>query len=374
VGGILGVVASGALVETFWYGSVFVAFAIASVIGVLAIAAVVPDTSDPSHANLDPLGAVLSAAGVGAVVLAIIEGPVKGWTSTFTITSLVVGAAALVGFVVWELRTPRPILDVRLFARRAFAVGSASVLVQFLVAFGFFFVGAQFVSYVFGYGPFQTGISLLPIAILLVPLSQRAPGLAARFGRGAVGAAGLALIAVGLLAFSRLGSDASYWEFALALVVFGAGMGLAATPATEAIVESLPMAKQGVASAVNDTAREVGGALGIAIFGSVFNSAYRSEVGTLLAGAPAQLVDAVQASPAIGLQAAERLGSQGPALADAVVDSFASGWHVTLLVAAAIAAVAAVGMAVFGPRRAEAGDDALDEPDVVLTGLAVDEA
>jgi EmrB/QacA subfamily drug resistance transporter len=374
VGGILGLLASGALVEAFWYGSVFVAFAGASALVLVALAVVVPDTSDPAHANLDPLGSLLSALGVGAVVLGVIEGPVKGWTSAFTFTSLAVGAVALAGFVLWELRTPRPILDVRLFARRAFAVGSASVFVQFLVAFGFFFLGAQFVAYVFGYGPLQTGLSLLPIAVLLVPLSSRAPALAARYGRGPVGAAGLALIAVGLVLFAGLGAGAAYWQFALALVVFGAGMGLAASPATEAIVESLPMAKQGVASAVNDTAREVGGALGIALLGSVFNSAYRSSVSDALAGAPDQVVEAVKASPGIGLEVAGRVGEQGQALAATVVGSFTDGWHLAVLVAAGVAAVAAVAMAVFGPRRAAAAADVLDEPGVPLAGLAVDEA
>jgi EmrB/QacA subfamily drug resistance transporter len=345
VGGIVGVLVSGIVIEAFDdYAAIFWLTGSLTALCFLLAAKFVPDSADPSHAHLDPPGTLLSVAAVGGLVLGITEGPVQGWSDPLAAGSLAVGVVAAVAFVLWELRTTTPLLDVRLFANRAFSTGSLSIFLQFFAAFGFFFIGAQYLAVVRGYGPLATGFGLLPLGLLVPPLSRNAPRLAARYGRGIIGGIGLSCIAAGFLVLTRLQVDSPYLLFVSGLVVFGAGMGLAAAPATEAIVGSLPAAKQGVASAVNDVSRELGGALGIAVIGSAFNTAYRAAVdsGVTGSGAPQQLVDVVRSSPAAAEGIAAQAGPVGEAILGVVQSSFMDGFHVALSVGAAAAAVGAV--------------------------------
>ena len=144
--------------------------------------------------------------------------------------------------------------------------------------FGFLFLALPYLQLVMGFSPLEASFALVPMAIVVIPLSRIAPAIAAHVGVRVTGAAGLSLMATGFLVLSQLEPSSSYWAFLAGLLPFGAGMALSGAPATTAIVASLPREKQGVASAVNDVSRELGGALGIAVLGSVMNSAYRSGV------------------------------------------------------------------------------------------------
>jgi len=163
-------------------------------------------------------------------------------------------------------------LDPRLFRLRGFASGSLSVFTQFFALFGVIFVLLQFLQFVLRYTPLEAGAALAPTALIMIVLAPRVPRLVERTGVRPVGPTGLVLIALGLLVVATMGAGASYWHLLGGLVLLGVGMALAGPPATAEIVTSLPDDKQGVASAVNDTAREVGGALGIAVLGSVLAS------------------------------------------------------------------------------------------------------
>jgi EmrB/QacA subfamily drug resistance transporter len=348
LGGTVGTLAAGLLVQVWWFGSVFVALGVSAlVVGALTLI-FAPESSDPSHAHLDPGGSLLAALGIGGVVLAVIEGPVSGWTSRSTVAAGAVGAIGLVGFVFWELRTDRPLLDVRLFTRPAFAWGTVSLFVQFLVVFGFFFTAAQFLGFVSDYGPLGIALALLPVGVLLPVLAARAPGWAARRGRGLVGAGGLLLMAVGAAVFATVGTESHYWVFAAALIVFGAGMGLAGPPATEAVIDALPAEKQGVASAVNDLARELGGAVGIAVLGTVLSSAYRASMDANITAVPAGTLEAVRDSAGAGLSVAAAQGNE--VLAEAVRTALSHGFTMAMLVAAGCLVVTAVLVAWRTPR------------------------
>ena len=181
-------------------------------------------------------------------------------------------------FVLRELRLAHPLLDPRLFRLRGFGTGSLSLTVQFFAAFGFFFIALQYLQFVAGLSPLEAALAMAPMPLVLIPLARRAPRIADRVGINRTGAAGLTLIAAGLIVLSFLGTDLAYWHFLIGLLLFAAGMALAGTPATTAIVSSLPPAKQGVASAVNDVSREFGSAIGIALLGSVLNESYRANV------------------------------------------------------------------------------------------------
>ncbi|MEL6893145.1 MAG: MFS transporter [Actinomycetota bacterium] len=350
LGGTFGSLAAGGLVESFWFGSIFVATAAAAALVALMTATFVPETSDPAHANVDPVGSIMSLVGVGGLVLGITEGPVKGWTDEITLAGFAAAFVGLLGFAVWELRTDRPLLDVRLFRLRGFSTGSVSIFIQFVVVFGFFFVGAQYLAFVFGYGPFKTAAALLPVGVLLPLMSTKAPGWSVRVGRGPIGALGLVCMGIGTAVFSTVGEASSYWTFAAALVVFGAGMGLAAPPATEAIVEALPRAQQGVASAMNDVARELGGALGIAIIGSALTAGYRASVDDASDALPAGTTEVVRDSAAAGYGVAEQAGPEAPAVVGVVQDSMADGFNQSMIVATVALVVGALYVGLRTPK------------------------
>jgi EmrB/QacA subfamily drug resistance transporter len=357
-GAVLGLLASGILLELFSWSSFFglnVTLALLALAGTLAL---VPSSRDDSAPRLDPVGAVLSLAGIVGVVLAIIEGPERGWTGALTVTGLAVGVLGLVAFVAWELRRPDPMLDPRLFRLRGFSAGSLAITVQFFGSFGFFFVVMQYLQYVQGRSPLMAAVCLLPLPVVLIPLARRAPLLAARLGTHRVVSLGLALSATGMLLLSRLALDTPYWFLALGIVVFAAGMGLAGTPATTAIVASLPRSQQGVASAVNDASRELGSVLGIAILGSVLNAAYRDGLAPATDGLPPQAAEAARSSIAFIERGADRLAAMGPAgdrLASAAQQSFVDATGTAFLVAAGVLLVGAVAVWFRAPRE-------MDEP------------
>lgn len=360
LGGTIGMLVAGALVESFWFGSIFLAMAIAAtVVGVMTFV-FVPETNDPEHANIDPPGALLSLIGIGGLVIAITEGPVKGWTDTITVAGFIAAVVGLVGFALWELHTATPLLDVRLFRLRGFSTGSVSIFVQFLVVFGYFFVAAQYLGFVADYSPFQIAAALLPVGVLLPFLSTKAPGWSVKLGRGAVGASGLILMAIGTGIFALVEPSTSYWVFAVALVIFGAGMGLAAPPATEAIVEALPRAKQGVASATNDVSRELGGAIGIAVLGSALTAGYRTSIDNSSAALPTGTLDTVRDSAAAGFSVAAQSGPDAPSIVGIVRTALADGFSQAMVVATVLLAIGAIYVGLRTPRVISALDDQLD--------------
>ena len=340
IGGVVGLIGSGALVESFWWGSVLVATAAVAILTVVLTAVFAPNSADPDHAHLDPGGTVLSAAAVGGTVLSVTEGPVRGWSDPLTVTTLAIGVIAAVAFVAWELRTPRPLLDVRVFTDREFAGGALVVASQFFSIFGLMFLAVQYLAFVKGYGTLKSAAALAPLGGLVVPAALVADPLARRYGRRRVSAAGLAVMVLGFLTLLPLSAASGYGQLCLAFTIISAGFGLAAAPATAAIVGALPAAKQGVASAINDVSRELGGALGVAALGSAFNGPYRSRIGAS-AAIPPPLVDAARDSVAVGLHAA---GSLGPAARPAVAalqSAFLHGWTIAMATGAAALTLAA---------------------------------
>jgi EmrB/QacA subfamily drug resistance transporter len=316
---LLGLLVSGAVLEVASWPSVFglsVALAAIAFVGTLRV---VPARPERERATLDPAGAALSALGLGALVWAFIEGPQRGWTDSLVVGGFVAAVVLGVVFVLWELRRPEPMLDPRLFRLRGFGAGSLSVFVQFFAAFGVIFVLLQFLQLVLRYSPLEAGAALAPMAVMMIAVAPRVPRLVERVGVRPVGPVGLALMAVGLVVISTMNAHSSYWHLLAGGLILGLGMALATTPATTAIVESVSDAKQGIASAVNDASREVGGALGIAVLGSVL---------------------------------ADHVGRLGPGMN---VGDFVDGFSAALLVGAAVLAAGAIVVAVRAPGRAPAG-------------------
>jgi len=209
-----------------------------------------------------------------------------------------------------------------------------SIAIQFFVFFGFVFLIIQYVQLVLGYSPLQAGLALLPMAMVLGGLSRNAPHLAAHLSRRTMSVGGVLLIAVAMVVLSLLDGGSSYWMLLAGILPLGAGMALATAPATTGIVAALPASKQGVGSAVNDAAREVGGALGIAVLGSILNGVYRSQVSEGLS--PDSVPEPATESLPAALAAARHLGESGGALADSARDAFTSGMTIALLASAGL--------------------------------------
>ena len=350
-GTFVSLLVSGALLEFFSWPAIFALSVVLAVLALAGTVAVVPTSSDPEHAALDPAGAVLSVAGISGVVFAIIEGPARGWADGPVVASFVVGLLAVVTFVLWELRSKRPMLDPRLFVVRPFAAGTLSITLGHVAIFGLFFVALQYLQQILGYAPLLSGLAVLPM-VAAFTLSPAAAHLSERVGPALVIAGGLALAAAGLTVLSTLGVGSSYWPVLAGFVLAGAGMALSSAPATHAIVAVLPRGKQGVASAVNDLARELGSALGIAILGSVLNAGYRSGLADAARGLPGATIGRAQESLASALGVAGRLGgAEGERLAAAARAAFVGGLGASLLAGAAVLALGAIAVLVLAPKR-----------------------
>jgi Na+/melibiose symporter-like transporter len=258
--------------------------------------------------------------------------------------------------VAWELNRREPMLDPRNFLRRGFGAGSLSISVQFFALFGFLFLALPFLPLVLGYSPLQAATALLPMAAVVIPLSRFAPRIAGRVGVRVTGPIGLGLMAIGLVILSTLDGGSSYWHFLVGVIPFGAGIALAGAPATTAIVASLPREKQAVASAINEVSRELGGALGIAILGSVLNSAYRSSVADQTSAPPSPLADQARGSLAAAQAIGNRLGAES--LVANANDAFVHGFSLAPLAGAAVLIAGAIFVAIRAPGRIESEENA----------------
>ena len=342
---ILGLLCCGVLLEWFSWRA---AFAVNVVLAVVALAGTfrfVPESSQPDAPALDKGGALLAMVGLVALVFSIIEAPDAGWLSPRTLGGLAAGLAALAGFVLFELRQHHPLLDPRLFSNRRLSAGSLSICIQFFAFFGFTFVSLQYLEGVRGYSPLVAALGrAAPLGDDDAGGQAHRQGWSSRFGARAVCVTGLLLVAAGLLIISRVGTDTPYLLMLAGLVPLGIGMGAAMTPATTAITEALPLAQQGVGSALNDLSREVGGALGTAVIGSVVTAVYGSSL--QIPGAPP--------SRGQGTGVVRRRHSRRRADGAHARDAFVDGIHTGLLYAAGAAVVAAVSVALLLRRDAEA--------------------
>ena len=336
-GGVLGPITSGWLLEHFYWGS---AFAINVPIVTLALGAglvLLPNSKDPDDTTLDPLGVVLVVTGLVAFLYGIIDGPEQGWLSPTIVVALLVGVGLLVAFIRWELANPRPMLDIHLFRTRSFAIGSGTITMQYFALFGFLFVFSQYLELAKGFTPLQAALAQLPIGLLVLvgaPLSNR---MVNRFGPRAVVASGLLLTATGFTVLATTRAGTSVLVIVAAEVLIGLGLGQTTAPSTTLIMTSVPTSKAGVGSAVNDLSRELGGALGIAVLGSLVNAVYRSKIdvhlppgltGRLAADAHHSVADILLDVTNPRLHVASGLATQ---LVDAVRFTFADAFGIAML-------------------------------------------
>jgi EmrB/QacA subfamily drug resistance transporter len=353
LGVAIGPTLGGWLLEHFSWGSIFMVNLPIVAVALITGRLVVPPSRNPHPKALDPVGLVASVAGVVAVVYAIIEAPTYGWLSARTIGVAAAGLAILAAWVVFELRSSHPMVDLRVFRNARFSAASISVTMIFLALFGWLFLFTQQLQFVLGYNALQAGLRALPFAIAIGVVSQPAAKLAARIGTKAVVTAGLLLMAVGFALMATSTTHTGYSFLLPASVVVAVGMGMAMAPATESIMGSLPPAQAGVGSAVNDTTRSLGGALGVAVMGSVAASLYTSRMHSALAHVPAPFAAEARSSVGAAVTVGQHApGTTGHNLIDAARQAFMTGSDHAMIIAVAAALLGAVVAARFLPARA----------------------
>jgi EmrB/QacA subfamily drug resistance transporter len=355
----LGPLTGGFLLEHFYWGSIFLVNIPIVVFGVIAGVYLIPNSKDPAAPPLDPVGAVLSIAGLSSLLYAIIEGPDKGWTADSTLLFFGIGAAIITAFFVWEVRSDHPMLDLTFFKNPRFSMASGAIMVTFFAMFGSIFVLTQYLQFVLGYTPLETGVRLLAFAIPMMILAPMSARFVERLGAKVVVASGLTLVATGLLLSLGLDQTSSYGSIAWRMVIMASGMALTMAPATDSIMGSLPLAKAGVGSAVNDTTRQIGGAVGVAVVGSVFASIYGSKVSDAFSanGVPSGAIDSAKDSLGAALAIAAKAPSAvSSTLADAARGAFVDGFHAGLYVGAGVALLGAIGVILWLPARARRED------------------
>ena len=363
----IGPIAGGYLLSQFWWGSVFLVNVPVVLAGLILGYLLIPDSSDPAAPKLDPLGALLSIGGLAGVLFAVIEGPTYGWSSTSVLTGFAVGVVLLVAFVAWELWYSSPMLDVRFFENPRFTAASGAITLTFFTLFGSLFLLTQYLQSVLGYSTVKAGAVLLPQAAVLMIVAPSSPIFVRRVGNKVVVAFGLTVVALAMVLFALLPVGAPMWQVIATTCVLGIGMGNVMAPATDSIMGSLPRNKAGVGSAVNDTTRQMGGAVGVAALGSVLSSGYRHSVSHAAAAQhlPAAVVKAIgdNVGQAVGVAQSGHAGPYAAAVTAIARQGFVSAFHTADVVGAFVVALAAVGVAIWLPAWAtDEGDVAVSRP------------
>jgi EmrB/QacA subfamily drug resistance transporter len=355
-----GPLAGGLVLQHFWWGAVFLIGVPVAVLGIVAVLAFVPESRDPSPGRLDIPGVLLSIVALAGLVYGIIHGGSgAGWTTPGVLVPLVGGLLLLALFVWLQRRSTHPALDVSLFRNPAFSAAAAALGLNFFALLGATFYLVYYLQGVRGYTPLQSGAALIPVALGMALMAPRSSGLAERYGAKAVCAAGFLLIALSFLGVQLLDLTSPVWLLLLVLSVQGLGMGAVMAPATESIMSVVPREKAGAGAAVNNSVRQIGGALGVAILGSVLAASYAAHLGGAAEALPAAARAEANQSIVATLEAVRQVQGNGDddaarAAADIVGparEAFVSAMHVTAVFTAIAALVAAAIVLVWLPGR-----------------------
>jgi EmrB/QacA subfamily drug resistance transporter len=357
LGIVLGPVLGGVLVEYFDWTLVFWVNLPLIAVALIAGKRLVPESRDPDARPIDLPGVALSITGLSALIWAIIEAPDRGWMSPQIVAAVGAGAALLAGFGYWQTRSTHPMLDLKLFRNPRFSASSGAIALTFAAMMGSIFLLTQYMQGVLGYGALEAGLRTAPIGLAMIPAAIMSARLDARFGSKLVVSGGLAIAATGLAALSGASPDSGYGLVLASLVMLGFGMGTAMAPATDAIMGSVPEAQASVGSAINDTTRMVGGALGLAVLSSVLSSGYGGKMESATQALPPEAGeiagDGIGGATAV---AGQMPGSSGDALMAAAESAFTAGLADAALVGAALALLGSVIAARFLPAREKASE------------------
>jgi len=349
----LGPLLAGWLLNHYEWGSIFLINAPVVVVALVGVWFFVPESKDPAARRLDWIGTLLSILGVTGLVYGIIEQPLRGWTDVQVAGPMIGGTVLLAAFVIWQLRTRTPLINLRLFKSARFSWATVAFTVVGFGMTGVLFILSPFLQVVQGNDAQGTGVRLLPMIGAMMVGAAGSDWLAKRLGSKVMVSAGLGGSALGMLVLSRVGAQSGYELIAVALAIIGFSIALAMIPSLDAILGSLPPGETGAGSALTRTLQNIGSSFGVAIMGSVLNRAYQTGLAGHLAGLPASVRTAAESSVAVAAAISHQLPSPaGPALLRAAGDAYALGMSDVMLFSAAMLAGGAVLMALFLPARA----------------------
>lgn len=341
-----------------WHGAFLISLPLI-LVALVSGAYLLPKSSDPDHTKLDIPGSILSVVGLVSLVYAIIEAPHNGWLSSETLGIFALGAVAMSAFVWWELKTKHPMLDVRLFKIKAFGISALVLTLVFFALMGMFFNMSQLTQLIWGYGPLDAAVKMLPMSFAIVFASILSPRLVERFGKKMVVGSGMLIMALGVVILSQLGVDPNYGMFVLAMCTAALGMGIAMSPTTDLMMSAVPRSRAGMGSATNDTTRELGGSLGVAVLGSLLASHYNEKIAPAAAQLPEQARVVVESSLTGALKVAESLPAEyAPQLVNAAKTAWIGGFQYALIIGAVVIAGSAILAFVWLPNKSE---DSVDE-------------
>ncbi|GAA3810497.1 MFS transporter [Streptomyces chiangmaiensis] len=362
----IGPITGGLLLDHFWWGSVFLVNVPIVIIALGLMVWLVPDSRDPNPGRVDPVGVVLSVVGLVLLVYGIIKGgQLADFTDATVLATIAAGLAVLALFVVFEKRSDHPSIDVTYFKNKVFSAAIGAIALVFFALMGVTFFSVFYTQSVRGYSPLQTGLLMLPLAAAQMIFAPRARLLVDRFGNRATTTGGMVIIAAMLAAFATLQADTPIWILEVIFFLMGTGMAHIMTPTSVVIMQALPREKAGSASALSNTFRQVGGALGIAVLGSVLSATYRDGIQDKLSLLPSGVRHTAGESIEATLGVAAKLGPNGRALVSPADDAFLHAMHVTALCGAGVAVLGVVVVALFLPGKAPAPRGGREEPELV---------
>ncbi len=343
IGVAIGPVLGGLLLAHFWWGSVFLINVPVTVAGAVAVALLVPESRNPERSGIDLPGVLLSIAGLVLLVYGIVQGGDAGSWVHLNVLGPIIGGLAVLALFAWhESRARHPALDVRLFRDRRLSASVGAIGLVFFGMGGVYFFTSFYTQNVLGYSPVGAGLLTVPFAVGQLLLSPRSASLVRRFGAKAAGAGGMLVMSVALAGYVLLGTASPAWLLGLLFFVQGAGIGVTMPAATSAVMDVLPRERAGAGSALTNTARQVGVALGVAVLGSILAQSYHQALSPKLAALPAAARGAAGGSIAGTQAVAAQLGAAGRFLLGPANDAFVSAMHVTTIVAAVIALAGAI--------------------------------
>ncbi|MGV2984165.1 DHA2 family efflux MFS transporter permease subunit [Microbacterium sp. AGC85] len=368
-GGIVGMYLSAVLVDIASWRWLFALPIVLTAAALLIGTRSVPNSREKAPGRFDALGALTSIVATVGFTFALHEAPSVGWTDPVVLTTLIAAVLATVVFIVWELRTRFPLLDIRHFRKRGLSSGATLLLVWFGVLGGVSLVLYPFFQVVLGWSGLLSTLAMMPMALLMMLASGLAPRLTARIGARASMVIGLTIATVGLtLMAGFVSADGGYLSVLPGLITMGLGAGLAMTPSTEAITSSLPREQQGVASALNDLSRELGAALGIALLGGVLVAGYQSAIAGRLSGVPEEFAATAREGIANATAVSQSAGEYAEQIRTAANEAFIAGWQQAMWVGVAVMIVLVIFILFRGPKGADPTAEPVDEPE----GLAED--
>ncbi len=359
IGMMFGSVISGILLEHFTWHSLFYFSAIIAIIGLVANQYLAHESKDEKESPVDWLGGVFSAVGIFGLVYGVTEAPSEGLTEPLVLVSLIGGILSIAAFIFWERRSKSPMLDMNLFKNRAFSVSSLTLTLVFLAMSGVFFSMSQLMQLVMGYSALESSLLTIPLMLPMMFISPLVPNVVKKVGARITITVGLLLVTAAFVAMSTWTKDLTYWHLFATMVVMMLGITFAMTPGTNILMASVPRNRSGMGSAMNDTTRELGGALGVAVLGAVLSAAYEKNIADVANQFVGPVKEGIESSLAVALSVAEKLGPAAQSVSDAAMDAFMVGISHASIVASVIIFISA-GIAFFGlPKHTSKDDDTI---------------